>query len=154
VLTVDNLGALIDLSETLYVQSIGERVATVVPISVGTTLKVTPHIIDTANGQAVHLVVDIEDGAIQDTSSQTLPRIRRSTIGTQAVMNVRESLLIGGFNAESDIRATDKVPGLSDLPAIGAFFKKKSTKVEKRERLFLITPKILSAGVGEEIAAQ
>ncbi len=154
VLTVDNLGALIDLSETLYVQSIGERVATVVPISVGTTLKVTPHIIDTANGQAVHLVVDIEDGAIQDTSSQTLPRVRRSTIGTQAVMNVRESLLIGGFNAESDIRATDKVPGLSDLPALGAFFKKKSTKIEKRERLFLITPKILSAGVSEEIAAQ
>ncbi len=154
VLTVDNLGALIDLSETLFVQSIGERVASVVPISVGTTLKVTPHIIDTANGQAVHLVVDIEDGAIQDTSNRTLPRIRRSTIGTQAVMNVRESLLIGGFNAESDIRTTDKVPGLGDLPALGAFFKKKSTKIEKRERLFLITPKILSAGVSEEIAAQ
>lgn len=147
VLTVDNLGALIDLSETLYVQSIGERVATVVPISVGTTLKVTPHIIDTANGEAVHLVVDIEDGAIQDTSTQALPRIRRSTIGTQAVMNERESLLIGGFNAESDIRSTDKMPGLGDLPALGFLFKKKSTKVEKRERLFLITPKIISAGV-------
>jgi type III secretion protein C len=154
VLTVDNLGALIDLSETLYVQSIGERVASVVPISVGTTLKVTPHIIDTNDGQAVHLVVDIEDGAIQDTSTQTLPRVRRSTIGTQAVMNARESLLIGGFNAESDIRATDKVPGLGDLPGIGAFFKKKATKVEKRERLFLITPKILSAGVDVEVPAQ
>jgi type III secretion protein C len=154
VLTVDNLGALIDLSETLYVQSIGERVASVVPISVGTTLKVTPHIIDTNDGQAVHLVVDIEDGAIQDTSTQTLPRVRRSTIGTQAVMNARESLLIGGFNAESDIRATDKVPGLGDLPGLGAFFKKKATKIEKRERLFLITPKILSAGVEVEAPAQ
>jgi type III secretion protein C len=154
VLTVDNLGALIDLSETLYVQSIGERVASVVPISVGTTLKVTPHIIDTNDGQSVHLVVDIEDGAIQDTSNQTLPRIRRSTIGTQAVMNARESLLIGGFNAESDIRATDKVPGLGDLPGLGAFFKKKATKVEKRERLFLITPKILSAGVDVEAPVQ
>lgn len=154
VLTVDNLGALIDLSETLYVQSIGERVASVVPISVGTTLKVTPHIIDTNDGQAVHLVVDIEDGAIQDTSTQTLPRVRRSTIGTQAVMNARESLLIGGFNAESDIRATDKVPGLGDLPALGAFFKKKATKIEKRERLFLITPKILSAGVNVEAPVQ
>ncbi len=147
VLTVDNLGALIDLSETLYVQSIGERVASVVPISVGTTLKVTPHIIDTSGGLAVHLVVDIEDGAIQDASTQTLPRIRRSTIGTQAVMNERESLLIGGFNAESDTRSTDKVPGLGDLPGLGVLFKKKSTKVEKRERLFLITPKIISAGV-------
>ena len=154
VLTVDNLGALIDLSETLYVQSIGERVASVVPISVGTTLKVTPHIIDTANGQAVHLVVDIEDGAIQDISTQSLPRIRRSTIGTQAVMNARESLLIGGFNAESDIRAMDKVPGLGDLPAIGMLFKKRANKLEKRERLFLITPKILSAGVDAEVTVR
>jgi type III secretion protein C len=154
VLTVDNLGALIDLSETLYVQSVGERVASVVPISVGTTLKVTPHIIDTANGQAVHMVVDIEDGAIQDNSTQTLPRIRRSTIGTQAVMNERESLLIGGFNAESDVRSSDKVPGLSDLPAFGFLFKKKSTKVEKRERLFLITPKIISAGVEKPPSVQ
>lgn len=146
VLTVDNLGALIDLSETFYVQSIGERVANVVPISVGTTLKVTPHIIDTASGAAVHLIVDIEDGSIQDTASQTLPRIRRSTIGTQAVMNESESLLIGGFNSESDIRQVDKMPGLGNAPLLGFFFKKKSTKVEKRERLFLITPKIISAG--------
>ncbi len=146
VLTVDNLGALIDLSETFYVQSVGERVANVVPISVGTTLKVTPHIIDTPNGLAVHLIVDIEDGTIQDTNTQALPRVRRSTIGTQAVMNERESLLIGGFNAESTIRQTDQVPGLGNVPVLGLLFKKKSNRLEKRERLFLITPKILSAG--------
>ncbi len=146
VLTVDNLGALIDLSETFYVQSVGERVANVVPISVGTTLKVTPHIIDTPSGGAVHLIVDIEDGAIQDINAQALPRIRRSTIGTQAVMNEREALLIGGFNSQSDIRQADQIPGLGNVPVLGFFFKKKSTKVEKRERLFLITPKIISAG--------
>lgn len=154
VLTVDNLGALIDLSETLYLQSIGERVASVLPISVGTTLKVTPHIIDTPQGQSVHLIVDIEDGAIQDTSTQALPRIRRSTIGTQAVMNERESLLIGGFNAESNLRQNDKVPGLGDIPVFGALFAKKSQRIEKRERLFLITPKIISAGVEQDRATQ
>jgi type III secretion protein C len=154
VLTVDNLGALIDLSETLYVQSVGERVASVVPISVGTTLKVTPHIIDGPNGASVQLIVDIEDGAIQDQSTQALPRIRRSTIGTQAVMNERESLLIGGFNAESDIRQVDQVPAVGNLPLLGLFFKKKSTRVEKRERLFLITPKILSPAGGTPLAGQ
>lgn len=154
VLTVDNLGALIDLSETFFVQSVGERVASVVPISVGTTLKVTPHIIDGPNGTAVQLIVDIEDGAIQDQSSQSLPRIRRSTIGTQAVMNERESLLIGGFNAESDIRQVDQVPGIGNVPLLGLFFKKKSTRVEKRERLFLITPKILSPAAGTPLASQ
>lgn len=146
VLTVDNLGALIDLSDTFYIQSIGERVAQVVPVTVGTTLKVTPHIIDTDKGESVHLIVDIEDGAIQESENQqVLPRIRKSTIGTQAVMGEKESLLIGGFNAESDIKQVDQVPWLGSIPIIGIFFKKKSSRLEKRERLFLITPKIISA---------
>lgn len=148
VLTIDNLGALIDLSETFYVQLVGERVASVVPISVGTTLKVTPHIIENNGTYSVHLTVDIEDGSIQEnnspTTAQTIPRIRRSTIGTQAVMNEQESLLIGGFNTESDIRQTDQVPGLSGIPILGNLFRKRSARTEKRERLFLITPKILS----------
>jgi type III secretion protein C len=145
ILTLDNLGALIDLSETFYVQSIGERVANVVPVSVGVTLKVTPHIVEIDNQQSVHLVVDIEDGALQDRLIQNLPTIRRSTIGTQAVMREHESLLIGGFNSEQDIHQADQVPGLGNLPIIGIFFKKKTTNRSKSERLFLITPKIISS---------
>ena len=145
ILTLDNLGALIDLSETFYVQSVGERVANVVPVSVGVTLKVTPHIVEINNQQSVHLVVDIEDGSLQDRLIQNLPTIRRSTIGTQAVMKERESLLIGGFNSEQDIRQVDGVPGLANIPFIGIFFKKKTTNRSKRERLFLITPKIISS---------
>ena len=145
VLTVDNLGALIDLSDTFYVQSVGERVANVVPISVGTTLKVTPHIIESGGMSAVHLVVDIEDGAIQDDRKfQNLPTIRRSVIGTQAVMGVRESLLIGGFNSESNIKETNAVPWLGNIPFFGAFFRKKTSTLKKTERLFLITPKIVA----------
>ncbi len=148
VLTVDNLGALIDLSDTFYIQSIGERVANVVPITVGTTLRVTPHIVETDKGESVHLIVDIEDGSIQETDNQqSLPRIRKSTIGTQAVMGEKESLLIGGFNAESDIKQIEQVPWLGNIPVIGIFFKKKSSRLEKRERLFMITPKIISASV-------
>ncbi len=148
VLTVDNLGALIDLSDTFYIQSIGERVANVVPVSVGTTLKVTPHVIETEKGESVHLIVDIEDGSIQEAERQgVLPRIRRSTIGTQAVMGEKESLLIGGFNAESDVKQVDQVPWLGAIPVIGIFFKKKSSRLEKRERLFLITPKIISTSL-------
>lgn len=144
VLTLDNLGALIDLSDTFYVQSVGERVANVVPISVGTTLKVTPHIVESGGNSSVHLVVDIEDGAILDERKfKDLPTIRRSVIGTQAVMSARESLLIGGFNSESSIKQLDAVPILGKLPILGYFFKKSSSTNKKSERLFLITPKIV-----------
>jgi len=143
ILTLDNLGALIDLSETFYVEAIGERVANVVPVSVGTTLKVTPHIVEINGRQSIRMVVDIEDGTIQSREIKSLPTIRKSTIGTQAVMKENESLLIGGFNQEQELKQTDFVPGLGNIPFIGIFFKKKSKKIEKRERLFLITPKIL-----------
>lgn len=151
VLTIDNLGALLDLSDTLYIRTTGERVASVVPITVGTTLRVTPHIISANGTESIHLVVDIEDGAIQDDRKfDGLPTVRRSTIGTQAVMGEKESLLIGGLNSESNLRQNNVVPGLSNWPLIGIFFKKRSTKVEKRERLFLITPKIISESVGSK----
>ncbi len=151
VLTIDNLGALLDLSDTLYIRTTGERVATVVPITVGTTLKVTPHIILANGAESIHLIVDIEDGAIQDDRKfDGLPTVRRSTIGTQAVMGEKESLLIGGLNSESNLRQNNVVPGISNWPFIGIFFKKRSTKVEKRERLFLITPKIISESAGSK----
>jgi len=145
VLTLDNLGALIDLSDTLYVQSIGERVANVIPITVGTTLRVTPHIIESAGNSVVHLIVDIEDGAIQDERKFTgLPTVRKSTIGTQAVMGARESLLIGGFNSQTNSKQVDAIPILGKMPFFGAFFRKQSSTLRSTERLFLITPKIVA----------
>ena len=45
ILTADNLGAMIDLSETFYISLRGERVATVTPVTVGTSLRVTPRYI-------------------------------------------------------------------------------------------------------------
>lgn len=144
ILTQDNMGALIDLSDTFYVQTSGERVATVTPVSVGVTLRVTPHIVATGNTRSVQLVVDIEDGSIGDVKVGNLPTVRRSTIGTQALVGENESLLIGGLNTEVNLRTRDQVPGLGDLPVAGALFGATTANQEKRERMFLITPRIIA----------
>ncbi|MBK4733243.1 type III secretion system outer membrane ring subunit SctC [Noviherbaspirillum pedocola] len=143
ILTVDNLGALIDLSDTMYVQSIGERVANVVPVTVGVTLRVTPHIVVEGVRQSIQLVVDIEDGSFQDSSQGGLPRAKRSTIGTQAIMGERESLLIGGFNSEQNVRQRNAIPVLGSLPLIGGLFSTSSNTVSRTERLFLLTPRVV-----------
>ena len=145
ILTIDNQGALIDLAETFYIQSVGERVANVTPVSVGVTLKVTPHVIEEGGRKSVQLVVDIEDGTRTDVTIQGLPTIRRSNIGTQAVMAEHESLLIGGFNSESNIRQKDSVPVLGDISIIGALFANTKSTVERKQRLFLITPRIIQS---------
>jgi len=154
VLTIDNLGALIDLSETFYVSVTSERAANVVPVTVGVTLRVTPHAVDLPDGRkAVHLTVDIEDGTLVTPTVGSIPMVRKSTIGTQAVMGENQSLLVAGFNSERDTKQDDGVPGLRKLPFIGGFFGKKNGDVEKRERLFLITPRIIqSAAAGLPVA--
>lgn len=152
ILTSDNLGALIDLSETFYIRTQGERVATVTPITVGTSLRVTPRHIDTGGNDRVELTVDIEDGSIQNEFQvDNLPTVRRSNISTLAVVGDGQTLLIGGYNSTQDSTRTDKVPVLGDIPGLGALFSHRSQSLQQRERLFLIRPRIVAVN-GELIA--
>jgi type III secretion protein C len=144
ILTQDNMGALIDLSDTFYIQTTGERVANVTPVSVGVSLRVTPRVVGTGDNRAIQLVVDIEDGGIQDLKIGSLPTVRRSSISTQALMNETQSLVIGGFNAERNMKQRDQVPLLGDIPVVGAAFSRDTQTTEKRERVFLITPRIVA----------
>ena len=145
ILTADNLGALIDLSDTFYIQTLGERVATVTPVTVGTSLRVTPRFIEGRNAGQVELTVDIEDGSIQEERQiDGLPTVRRSTISTLAVVGNDQTLLIGGYNSSQDSEQIDKVPLLGDIPGFGVLFSSKSKTIQRRERLFMIRPRVIA----------
>jgi len=145
ILTADNMGAMIDLTETFYVQTSGERVATVTPITAGTSLRVTPRYIASPDGARVELTVDIEDGRIQQEDQvDRLPMVRRANISTLAVVNNEQTLLIGGYNNSHDSDQVDKVPLLGDIPLIGSLFSHRSKTSNRRERLFLIRPRIVA----------
>jgi type III secretion protein C len=143
-LTTDNATALIDLSETFYTRVSGERTANLVPVTAGVMLKVTPHIVPTEEGADVQLTVDIEDGALQSRDGVELPVVKRSTVSTQAVIKGRSSLLIGGFNSQRNERVEQRVPLLGSLPWIGGAFRMSTVTDNNRERLFLITPTLIS----------
>ncbi|WP_394065640.1 type III secretion system outer membrane ring subunit SctC [Alcaligenes sp. WGS1538] len=146
ILTADNMGALIDLSDTFFIPISGERVAEVTPITVGTSLRVTPRYIEGDHDQRrVELTVDIEDGRIQDERSiNNLPTVRKSNISTLAIVGDGQTLLIGGYNSSQDSQRVDKVPVLGDIPLLGALFSNKNKTVQRRERLFLLRPRIVS----------
>ena len=144
VLTVDNVGALLDLSETFYVRVQGERVATVTPVTAGTTLNVTPRVITQGNEQVVQLIVDIEDGQIQDRKIDTLPTVRRSAVSTQAIIKPGDTLLIAGHSQNQSIKSNAKIPILGDVPGLGLLFSDQSSSVQRRERFFMIKPRIVS----------
>ena len=144
ILTIDNIGALLDLSETFYVRSIGERVATITPITAGTTLRVTPHYVQRAEGPVIQLDVDIEDGQIQETEIDTLPTVRRSVVSTQAIVGEGQTLLIGGYKSTSSTRDVNKVPGLGSIPVFVLLFSNKVQNQQSRERLFMIKPRLVT----------
>ena len=54
-----------------------------------------------------------------------------------------ETLLIGGMITNEEVNKTSKVPILGDLPLIGVLFRNQKKKMEKREMLIMITPRII-----------
>jgi len=153
VLTLDNLSAVLSLSETLYARVSGSRddrrggsVGSLVPITTGTTLKVIPRMIDENGRQDVSLAVQIEDGQIQkerDAEDDSIPTVRQSSINTQAVVQANDCLLIGGYFMESDEQVERSVPGLGKLPLVGALFRSKNGEQKRSARLFVIRPTII-----------
>lgn len=144
ILTIDNIGALLDLSETFYIRSIGERVATITPITAGTTLRVTPHFVQRDEGPVIQLDVDIEDGQIQETTVDTIPTVRRSVVSTQAIVGEGQTLVIGGYKSTQKTNELNKVPGLGSVPVVGLFFSNRVNNVQSRERMFMIKPRLVS----------
>ncbi|GGZ01548.1 type III secretion system outer membrane ring subunit SctC [Pseudoduganella plicata] len=152
VLTIDNVAAVLDLSQSSYVSLVGERVADLADITAGTMLRVIPRIIREGADTRVRLEVDIEDGSLDSPTAaggkggNGNVNVTRSTISTQAIIDSQQTLMIGGYRAERLSRDKQKVPVLGDLPLFGGLFRTESTSSSTRERLFLITPRLSGTG--------
>jgi type III secretion protein C len=148
VLTIDNVAAVLDLSQSSYVSLVGERVADLADITAGTMLRVIPRIIREGTDTRVRLEVDIEDGSLDNPTAtggkgaNGNVNVTRSTISTQAIIDSQQTLMIGGYRAERLSRDKQKVPVLGDLPLFGGLFRTETTSSSTRERLFLITPRL------------
>jgi type III secretion protein C len=147
VLTIDNVAAVLDLSQSSYVSLVGERVADLADITAGTMLRVIPRMIREGAVTRVRLEVDIEDGAIDSPGTGGAGKggnvnVTRSTISTQAIIDSQQTLMIGGYRAERLSHDKRKVPLLGDLPLVGGLFRTENTSTSTRERLFLITPRL------------
>jgi type III secretion protein C len=147
VLTLENVAAVLDLSQTAYVPLVGERVADLAHVTAGTMLRVVPRVVQEGATTRVRLEVDIEDGSLGNPNDPNTIATR-STISTQAIVDLQQTLMIGGYHAESRSTNQQKVPVLGDVPLFGGLFRSNTESHNGRERLFLITPRLLgSAGV-------
>ncbi len=145
VVTSDNTDAVLDMKQTFYIAQQGERVTSVTPVTVGTSLRVMPRFIEAPTGRQIELAIDIEDGnVVQKEFVNKLPLVKASTISTLAVVGDGQTLVIGGYNSNSFTDGVAKVPLLGDIPIIGSLFSSRAKNQERVERLFMIRPRIVA----------
>lgn len=154
VMTLANVEALLDTTQTFFVRVAGQEEVDLFDVSVGTTLRVTPHVYERDGKSQIKLRVNIEDGSTSDQFVDQIPVIERSTINTQAIIDVGQSLLIGGLVRELKSNGVSKIPLLGDIPGLGALFRTNTKTSSRTERMFLITPRVnLSQPVGKRYSA-
>ena len=145
-MTLSNVEALYDTTKSFYVKVQGRNEVDLFRVEAGTTLRVTPHVFKEGNDVRIKLLVQIEDGDFDfERSVDTMPTVNRSAINTQALIMAGESLLIGGMTREKSSEGVTKVPFLGDIPVLGNLFKTTERGGEHKERLFLISPRLVPA---------
>jgi type III secretion protein C len=147
VLTLNNVEAQLEHSQTFYVRVAGDQEVDLFDINAGVILRVTPHIIKEKGHNLVKLAIQIEDGELSAERVDDIPVVKKSIVNTQAVVGQKESLLIGGYLEERNINSRQTVPCLGEVPILGWLFSKQSTTGREFERLFLITPTIVRSPV-------
>ncbi|WP_081052481.1 type III secretion system outer membrane ring subunit SctC [Burkholderia cepacia] len=146
--TLDNVEALMDNKQTFYIQVAGYQSADLYSVSAGVSLRVLPSIVSSAGGEQIRMDVHIEDGKLTDQQVGQLPVVSNSTIDTQALINEGDSLLIAGYSVDQDDNTQTAVPLLSKIPLIGGLFRYRKHQGQRFQRLFLLTPRVISSASG------
>lgn len=142
--TLSNVEAVFDRTSTFYVRVAGDRQVDLFNVTVGTVLRVTPHVIVDDGATRIRMVIEVEDGSVLDSEVDDIPIVERASVNTQALVNEGEGLLLGGLTVNSEYDAESGIPILKDIPIVGNLFKSTSRRRQRIERLFLITPRLVS----------
>ena len=144
VMTLSNIEAVFDRTRTFYVRVAGRQNVDLFNVTAGTTLRVNPSVFRDQNQTRIRVLIGIEDGSLSGQSVDNIPIVDRASVNTQALILEGESLLLGGLTADIDSNDVDKIPLLGDIPLLGNLFKKQQKSRSRTERLFLITPRLVS----------
>ncbi|WDJ86375.1 type III secretion system outer membrane ring subunit SctC [Xanthomonas campestris pv. incanae] len=144
VATLDNVEAVMDHKQQAFVRVSGYASADLYNLSAGVSLRVLPSVVPGSPNGQMRLDVRIEDGQLGANTVDGIPVITSSEITTQAFVNEGQSLLIAGYASDTDQTDLNNVPGLSRIPLVGNLFKHRQQSGSRLQRLFLLTPHIVS----------
>lgn len=111
----------------------------------GVRLMLTPTIL---SGERIFLKVAPEVSELDfanavQTGGVAVPGLKVRRTETSVSLGNGESFVISGMVSRNTINNIDKVPGLGNIPIIGAFFSSKRFDREDKELLMVVTPRLV-----------
>jgi len=115
----------------------------------GVGLKFTPTVLE---GGRIHLKVAPEVSELSQTGSPfttiggetaVLPSFTTRRVQTSVQLIDGQSLAIAGLIKNNVKQAVDRVPGLGEVPVMGALFKSSEFQGDRTELMFVITPRLV-----------
>jgi len=143
VLTMDNVEAVIDQEQTVYVRVQGYQDVNLFNVTAGTTLRVTPTLVEEKGRRSYRLLVEIQDGSFEATQVDQIPTKDQASLTTQAVVPDNSTLLLGGYNVVQKTASKSSVPYLDRIPILGHLFSEKTKSTTSTRRFFFITPRLV-----------
>lgn len=113
----------------------------------GIRLEVSPTVL-ADNRIALTVAPEVSDLDFENAitlNGVTVPSLTTRRAGTSIELGNGESFVIGGLVSQSVMKNVNKIPGLGDIPVLGAFFKSISLSREDKELLFIVTPHLVRA---------
>ncbi len=109
----------------------------------GVNLKFQPRV--DANGN-VRSTIETEVSDIDSSlSTPAGPALRTRKTNTEFNMRMGETLILSGFMQKDMTSSIDKMPGLGDIPILGALFRSKRFQNRETELVVFVTPTVQDA---------
>lgn len=108
----------------------------------GVKLMLTPTVLD-ANRIFLKVspeVSELDFNNVIQTGGVSVPGLRVRRTDTSVSLGDGESFVISGLVSRNTLSNVDKIPGLGNLPIIGAFFRSSRFDLEDKELLMVVTP--------------
>ena len=109
----------------------------------GVSLKITPRI---DRNDVIRSLIEVEASSV-DTSLNLPggPALRMRRASTEFNVRSGSTLVIGGFLSREQGRDVSGLPGLLDVPVLGALFASRRYQLRETELAIFVTPRIVSA---------
>ncbi|MBL8533701.1 MAG: type II secretion system secretin GspD [Betaproteobacteria bacterium] len=115
---------------------------------VGLTLKVKPQI---SEGGTVRLTLYQEVSSVQDTTSAAGIITNKRSLDTSVVVDDGNIVVLGGLVRDQLDSTVQKVPGLGDIPWLGALFRYDTRRLQKTNLMLFMRPYVIRDESGSRV---